>query len=315
VGQQQEELLAAVAADEVALPKRRAEHGGHGGEHLVAAAVAVGVVDPLEVVQVEQGRRQRRDAAGRLGHHALDGVLDGPVVGQPGERVGGGPDLGDGQVAQVGQDRGGLGDRLPDALVGLVGGRVGVVDQDRPDHLAADQQRLAGDGVRQRPADPADQQRRPALPALVAAPEPHRQAGAGLGSLQGAGQRALRRHRGGRLQPVGAVVAVQDGHLAAGDGPLEVVLEEVVGLGLGLAELHGVGELGLGRLVAALLATAPDHLVEGLPELGQLVGPADGELAVRLPVGHPGREPGVGPHPGHDVADQQQRDGQPDQRP
>jgi hypothetical protein len=58
--------------------------------------VAVGVVDPLEVVEVEQRRRQRREVTSRLGHHALDGVLDGPVVGQPGEGVGGGRDLGDG---------------------------------------------------------------------------------------------------------------------------------------------------------------------------------------------------------------------------
>ena len=85
-------------------------------------------------------------------------------------------------------------------------------------------------------------------------------------------------------------------------------------LALGLAELHGVGELGLGLLVATLLAAAPDHRVEGVPELGQLVGPANAELPGRLPVGHPGREPRVGPYPGHDVADQQQRDDQPDQR-
>jgi len=93
-----------------------------------------------------------------------------------------------------------------------------------------------------------------------------------------------------------------------------MVLEEVVGLGLGLAELHGVGELGLGLLVGALLVATPDHLVQGVPELGQLVGPAHGELLARVPVGHPGREAGVGPHPGDQVADQQQRDDQPDER-
>ena len=164
------------------------------------------------------------------------------------------------------------------------------------------------------PQIPHDQQRRPVPAAPVAAPEPHRQARPRLRALEGAGQRALGRHLGGGLQPVGAVVAVEHRHLAAVDRPLQVVLEELVGLALGLAELHGVGELGLGLLVATLLAAAPDHLVEGVPELGQLVGPANAELPGRLPVGHPGREPRVGPDPGHDVADQQQRDDQPDQR-
>jgi len=63
-----------------------------------------------------------------------------------------------------------------------------------------------------------------------------------------------------------------------------------------------------------LLVSTPDHLVQGVPELGQLVGPAHGELLARVPVGHPGREAGVGPHPGDQVADQQQRDDQPDER-
>jgi hypothetical protein len=62
--------------------------------------------------------------------------------------------------------------------------------------------------------------------------------------------------------------AVQDGHPAAGDRPLEVVLEEVVGLGLSLAELHGVGELGLGRLVAAL-PPHPRHHHRGRQQPGK----------------------------------------------
>jgi len=60
VRQQDEELLAAVAADEVALAQRRAQGRRHRGQDLVAAAVAVGVVDVLEVVQVEHGGRQRQ---------------------------------------------------------------------------------------------------------------------------------------------------------------------------------------------------------------------------------------------------------------
>jgi hypothetical protein len=97
-----------------------------------------------------------------------------------------------------------------------------MVDQDRPDDLAAGQQRHM------------------VLAAPVAPPEPYRQAGPRLGPRKRGRQRALGLDRRGRLQAVGAVVAVEDRDTAAGDGPLQMVLEEVVGLGLGLAELHGV---------------------------------------------------------------------------
>jgi hypothetical protein len=53
VGQQHDELLAAVATDEVALAHRRLQGDTDGRQHLVADPVAERVVDVLEVVEVQ----------------------------------------------------------------------------------------------------------------------------------------------------------------------------------------------------------------------------------------------------------------------
>ena len=65
VGEQDQELLAAEASGEVAGADRRADDASDERECLVAALVAVAVVDRLEVVEVEQDRRERADACGR----------------------------------------------------------------------------------------------------------------------------------------------------------------------------------------------------------------------------------------------------------
>src|SRR4029450_12966352 len=64
----------------------------------------------------------------------------------------------------------------PAAPLAFGGGRFVVFAQDRPDDLPADQQRLAGHAVRQRPADPTGQQPRPGLAAPGAPRGPHRHA-------------------------------------------------------------------------------------------------------------------------------------------
>ena len=67
LGEDQHELLAAVAADHVARPQVRAERLGDAAQHDVAGGVAVGVVDGLEVVDVDERDRQRAlVAAGAL---------------------------------------------------------------------------------------------------------------------------------------------------------------------------------------------------------------------------------------------------------
>src|SRR4051794_6201140 len=61
VTEQDDELLAAEPADDVALPHLGAQRGRHRDEHLVAREVPVGVVDRLEVIEVED-EHARRDA-------------------------------------------------------------------------------------------------------------------------------------------------------------------------------------------------------------------------------------------------------------
>ena len=60
------------------------------------------------MVEVEHQRASGGHRARRLGDHPLEGVADRALVGQAGERVGGGAQLGDREVAQVGQHGRGL---------------------------------------------------------------------------------------------------------------------------------------------------------------------------------------------------------------
>ena len=148
VRQQDRELLAAVAAGEVPGPQHAAQRRADVREHLVPHRVPALVVDLLEVVQVEQEQGERRLGGRGLRERPLQRVGDGALVGQPGEPVGGGADLRHGQVAQVGQHRRRLADRLADPLLlGLGVGRR-AAEQDRADHLAADRERDAGRGTR-----------------------------------------------------------------------------------------------------------------------------------------------------------------------
>jgi hypothetical protein len=63
VGEQDEEFLAAVAPGEVAVAHARGERAGDGGQDVVAGAVSVGVVDSLEVIEVEQDGGERAAAS------------------------------------------------------------------------------------------------------------------------------------------------------------------------------------------------------------------------------------------------------------
>ena len=58
LGQQQGELVAADAEGEVAGADRALQQGGDGLQRAVARGVAVGVVDPLELVEVAQGQHE-----------------------------------------------------------------------------------------------------------------------------------------------------------------------------------------------------------------------------------------------------------------
>ena len=57
------ELLAAVAGEDVLVADRLEHEAGELGQHAVAAQVAVGVVDRLEVVEVEEEQGERAPVA------------------------------------------------------------------------------------------------------------------------------------------------------------------------------------------------------------------------------------------------------------
>ncbi len=87
LGEDQHEFLAAVAADHVAGAEVRAERLGDAAQDDVAGGVAVGVVDGLEVVDVDEGDRQRPlVAAGTLDLGEERGQ-EGAAVGHAGQAV------------------------------------------------------------------------------------------------------------------------------------------------------------------------------------------------------------------------------------
>ena len=94
LGEDEHEFLAAVAADHVGRPQVLGDRLGHAAQDDVADGVAVGVVDGLEVVDVDEGDRQRPAVARRaldLGEEARQQRLP---VGDAGEPVDGGPVVG-----------------------------------------------------------------------------------------------------------------------------------------------------------------------------------------------------------------------------
>jgi hypothetical protein len=83
-GEEDGELVAAQPERLAALAQVR----GQLREHLVAARVAVAVVDPLEVVDVDQAEAERVALRLRVGELALEPVVEVTMVAEPGERVG-----------------------------------------------------------------------------------------------------------------------------------------------------------------------------------------------------------------------------------
>ena len=84
---QHDELVAAETADGVAVADDAVEAGRNRLEELVADLVAHGVVDRLEIVQVDEQRRDRRVLAAGAGQHVLGPVEDQRPVGQTGQGV------------------------------------------------------------------------------------------------------------------------------------------------------------------------------------------------------------------------------------
>jgi hypothetical protein len=86
--QQQDELVAAVARHDVVGAHLGAQVVGHAAQVVVAGLVPLEVVDPLEVVEVDDHARQRVLVAAGVGDLLAHAHLHRPVVHQPRQRVG-----------------------------------------------------------------------------------------------------------------------------------------------------------------------------------------------------------------------------------
>ena len=89
LGQDEHEFLAAVAADEVARAKVLGDRLGDPAQDDVAGGVAVGVVDRLEVVDVDEGDAQRALVARRALDLGEQGGEERLAVGDAGQPVDG----------------------------------------------------------------------------------------------------------------------------------------------------------------------------------------------------------------------------------
>ena len=82
------ELFSAETTDDVLRADGGAQRVGELLQHLVADAVAVNVVDPLEVVDVEHEYRHRPVRTARLLQRSEQPLVEGAVVEEAGERIG-----------------------------------------------------------------------------------------------------------------------------------------------------------------------------------------------------------------------------------
>ncbi len=87
VGQDHRELLAAVTRAEVARAHLVADLRGRGLQRGVADGVTVGVVQALEMIEVDHQQRQGLTRARGLGHRSLERFVEGPAVEQAGETI------------------------------------------------------------------------------------------------------------------------------------------------------------------------------------------------------------------------------------
>ncbi len=86
-GQKERELVAADSEGTVGAAQRGPDEAADGGQQLVAGGMSLAVVEALEIVEVEDGQRERPPVAGRLGDLANELLLEGPVVAEAGERI------------------------------------------------------------------------------------------------------------------------------------------------------------------------------------------------------------------------------------
>ena len=129
VGQDDRELLAAHAGHQVHGPNGLCDGARHGTDDVVAGAMAVGVVDGLEVVDVQHQQQGGLAGAGDAVDLAGQGHLEAAAVDEAGQRVLAG------QVAQrvqhALQPGGAVGHRIRKQCTGLLQQLQGLVQNER----------------------------------------------------------------------------------------------------------------------------------------------------------------------------------------
>src|SRR4051794_15639699 len=151
------------------------------------------------------------------------------------------------------------------AALGFGGGAL-PAGQDRADHLAADEQRLAGRLAVLSTAHLAGEDLVAGRTLVDRPAEAHREAAARLRVLERLGERGVLGKVDGGLEAVAAVVADQDGDRRVGRAGLEVADEQLVALALVLGDLHRLAEAGLAVGVVA---------VRGLAGMLEVLRPAE----------------------------------------
>ncbi len=83
-------FFTAVTGDGIALAQDPPQYAAGAAQNLVACLVAIGIVEPLELVQVDHGQREGLSRAVEIGQAAGDVGLEGPAVADQGQGVGAG---------------------------------------------------------------------------------------------------------------------------------------------------------------------------------------------------------------------------------
>ena len=82
-----DELVSAKAPERIGGPHDAVEPRGNRAQEFIADTMTERVVNRLEVVEVDEQRRDRRLAATRAREHLLDAIQDQCAVGEPGQRI------------------------------------------------------------------------------------------------------------------------------------------------------------------------------------------------------------------------------------
>ena len=243
--EQHRELLAAVAGDEVA-PRTDSARRRRLRRAPRRPCVAVGVVDVLEVVEVE---RAASGVAVRPAYAAIRFIASCTArwFGSPVSASVAARHLGDREVAQVRHDRRGLG-RAQSArrLVGPVRRAAPGLSARSRSTSPPTSQRLAGglSGGRRRGRSSAAGRASP-RPSVWRRARRMATHGSRRRRRRGARRRRSRPYRGRGLEPVLGVVAVEDRHPVGGGGACDVARQHAIGLLLGAGHLHHLAELAL----------------------------------------------------------------------